>query len=132
MRTTLVTPRVGLATTHVPMPQTVMVQVPQGTDYIPSGGTFQQRAAAQFGRQNVRVPGDSLVPHAPRFRMVDIRMQGLGGVARAIGSMLGAKDPNCVNLNAWQGMTPAERIAHHVSSDEMQKIADKYHCIATR
>ena len=109
-----------------------MAQLPPGTGYMPGGGTFQQRATAQFGRQNVRVPGDVFVPHAPRFRMVDTRMQGLGGVVRAIGSMLGAEDPNCLNLDAWQGMTPAERIAHHVSSDKMQKIADKYHCMPPR
>ena len=111
-----------------------MVRVPlPGADYIPGGEAFHQEAEAQFGRQNVRIPGDSFVSHATRFRMTDPRMQGLGGVVRVIGGMLGAVDPNCLDLDAWHGMTPTERIAHHVPSDEkMQKIADKYHCIAPR
>ena len=133
LHATFATPHVGLATTPMPAPPTAMARVPLGADYIPGGGAFQQRAEAQFGRQNVRIPGDSFVSHAPRFRMTDPRMQGLGGVVRVIGSMLGAVDPNCLDLDAWHGMTPTERIAHHVPSDEkMQKIADKYHCIAPR
>jgi hypothetical protein len=113
--------------------QTAMARAPSEADYIPGGGTFQQRSEAQFGQQNARIPGDSFASHVPRFRMADTRMQGLGGVARAIGSMLGAVDPNCIDLDAWHGMTRAERIEHHLPTDEtMQQIADKYHCIAPR
>ena len=105
---------------------------PSGADYIPGGSAFRQGGEARFGKQNIRIPGDSFVSHAPRFRMVDPRTQGLGGVVRAIGSMFGAVDSHCLDLDAWQGMTPAERIAHHLSSDVMQKIADQYHCQAPR
>lgn len=104
--------------------------IPSGPDYIPGGSAFRQSGAARFGRQNVRVPGDSFVFHAPRFRMVDARTQGVEGVMRAIGSMFGAVDSHCLDVDAWQGMTPAERIEHHLSSDVMQKIADQYHCRA--
>lgn len=132
LRAVLVASRVGLATT--PAPHTIMVLVPlPGADYIPGGGVFQQGADAHFSRQNVRVPSDSFVSHAPRFRMTDPRMQGLSGAVRAVGSMLGAVDPNCLDLDAWRGMTPTELIEHHAPSEEkMQKIADKHHCIAPR
>ncbi|MDE2308236.1 MAG: hypothetical protein KGJ97_08100 [Xanthomonadaceae bacterium] len=132
MRATLATPRAGSAATRVPMPQTAMMQAPPGAGYIPDGGAFQQPAAAPFSRQNVRIPDDSHIPHAPRFHMADARMQGLAGVARAIGGLFGATDPDCINLDAWQGMTPAERIAHHVSPAEMQKIADEGQCMDPR
>jgi len=121
------------ATLATPAPQTAKPQLPSGADYIPGGGAFQQRAGVQYGRQNVRIPGNSFLSHALRFSMVDPRTQGFGGFVRSFRSRLGSVDPNCLDLDAWHGMTSAERIAHEVPSEEkMQKIADKYHCIPPR
>lgn len=133
MQATFAMLRAGLATTPARAPPTATARVLPRDEYIPGGGAFQQRSEAQYGRQNVRVPGDSFLSHAPRFRMVDSRTQGLSGFVWSLRSRLGSVDPNCLDLDAWHGMTPAERIAHEVPSNEkMQMIADKYHCIPPR
>ncbi len=121
-------PRIGQV--DPPASPAAAVSLPSGTDYIPGGGALGQGGEKPLGRQSLRVPGDSTAPHAPRFRMVDPRTQGIGGVVRFIGGLTGAVDSHCLDLEAWQGMTPAERIANRVSSDDMQKIADRYDCRA--
>ena len=126
------------ATTSVPKaaltaaPTFTAGKVSSGDGYIPGGGALRLGAEAYFGKQGVRVPGASPVSGAPRLRMVDPRMQGLGGVVRFIGGLTGAVDRHCLDVDAWRGMTPEERIAHHVSSREMEDIADQYDCHAQR
>lgn len=96
--------------------------------YVTGGGRL---AGADYGRQSVRVPGSSApVRGMPVFRMADPRMQGLAGVVRIIGSVTGAVDPHCLQLERQQAMTVQERIDRHVDTDDAQMaaIAARYGC----
>ena len=96
--------------------------------YVAGGGRL---AGADYGRQNVRVPGSSApIRGMPVFRMADPRMQGLAGVVRFIGHLTGAVDPHCVELERQQAMTVRERIDRHVDTDDAQMaaIAARYGC----
>ena len=97
-------------------------------DFIAGGGRF---AGPDYGQQNVRVPGSSApIRGMPTFRMADPRMQGLAGVVRVIGSLTGAVDPHCLELDRASGMTPQERIDQHVDTDNAQSaaITARYGC----
>ncbi|HKR76520.1 MAG TPA: hypothetical protein VJR95_07615 [Rhodanobacter sp.] len=97
-------------------------------DFIAGGGRLSGPA---YGQQNVRVPGsDAPIRGMPVFRMADPRMQGLAGVIRVIGRATGAVDPHCLQVSAWSGMSPRERIAQHVDADDAQMaaIAARYGC----
>lgn len=96
--------------------------------FIANGGRF---AAPRYGRQNLRLPGsDQTVRGAPVLPMIDPHMQGLAGVVHFIGSLTGAVDPHCLDLEAWRSMTPAERSARHVDTDaaQMDAIATRHGC----
>ena len=89
--------------------------------YVAGGGRF---AGPDYGSQNVRVPGSGApVRGMPVFRMADPRWQGVAGVVRFLQRRLGALDPHCAELEAWDGMTPQERIDHHVDADAAQRAA---------
>jgi len=98
-------------------------------NFIAGGGRL---SGPDYGQQNVRVPGsDAPVRGMPTFRMADPRMQGVAGAIRVIGGLVGgAVDPHCLQVDAWQGMSLQERIAHHVDADDarMAAIAESYHC----
>lgn len=66
--------------------------------------------------------------------MVDPKTQGLAAnIVRAIGSLTGAVDPECVNLDVWQGMTEEERIEHHISDADLEEAAKQAnHCYSPR
>lgn len=100
-------------------------------DRQPTPKLHRQRRPLRYGRQNLRLPGsDQTVRGAPVLPMIDPRMQGLAGVVHFIGSLTGAVDPHCLDLEAWRGMTPEERGAHHVVTDhaQMDTIAARYNC----
>jgi hypothetical protein len=99
-----------------------------GSDYVAGGALFQ--AVGNAGNGRVRLPGGSRQANAPRFHMVDPRSQGIAGAVRLIGSLTGAVDKHCVDLDAWRGMTPEEKIAHHVSEADMARARDSYGCDA--
>lgn len=98
-------------------------------DFVTGGGRF---TGPDYGQQNVRVPGSGApIRGMSTFRMADPRMQGVAGAIRVIGGLVGgAVDPHCLQVDAWQGMSPQERIAHHVDADDarMAAIAESYHC----
>ena len=81
---------------------------------------------------NIHLPGAGDFKGAPHFRMVDPKMQGLAGVIHFIGGLAGAVDRHCLDLDAWQAMTPEERIENHVSEEDMDKIKESYDCKAPR
>ncbi|KAF1008231.1 MAG: hypothetical protein GAK28_01210 [Luteibacter sp.] len=120
-------------TAEIPMPPTLARASPTpavprdelGT-FIPGGALFKKDGA--FAGSGVRLPGDPLQKGAPALRMVDPRTQGMAGVVRIIGSFTGAVDKHCLDLDAWQGMTPEERVAHHVSESDIARLRDNYGC----
>jgi len=75
----------------------------------------------------VPLPGSS-TPVVQGFRMVDPRMQGVAGAVRAVQAMLGVVDPHCVDVEVWRGMTPVEQLARHISSTDIERTAECYHC----
>jgi hypothetical protein len=96
--------------------------------YVAGGGRL---SGGDYGRQNVRVPGSSEpVRGMPVFRMADPRLQGLAGVIRVVGSVTGAIDPHCLELDRAGGMTTRERIARHVDADtgQLAAAAARYGC----
>lgn len=102
---------------------------PATPGYVPGGGAFAPGAIR--ARPRVRLPG-ALLPGAPRFRMVDPEAQGVAGFVRFLGSFTGAVDRHCLDLDAWRGMTPEERIAAHVSPADLEAIESRYRCAASR
>jgi hypothetical protein len=95
--------------------------------YVP-GGPGLGNAPAWPTSPAKRVPG-GVVNGAPRFRMVDPRSQGVGvTLVRIIGGFSGAVDPHCVDVDTWGAMTEQERITHHVSGEDMTRIATEYGC----
>lgn len=98
--------------------------------YVP--GDVLLKSNATRLQTTVRLPGGERNRDAPRFRMVDPRMQGVAGVIHFIGGLAGAVDRHCLDLGAWQGMTVEERIRNHVSEDEMERVSKAYDCQTPR
>lgn len=98
--------------------------------FVAGGGLFKNDGA--FAGTSARLPGEAPRKGAPALRMVDPRTQGMAGVVRIIGSFTGAVDKHCLDLDAWQGMTPEERVAHHVSEADIAHLRDHYSCGAPR
>ena len=93
------------------------------SDYVPGGGRLQGSASPP----PVRLPGSG-TPVMQGFRMVDPRMQGVGGAVRTLQTLFGVVDPHCVDVEVWRGMTVAEQLARHISSDDVERTAERYHC----
>lgn len=94
-------------------------------DYIPGGNLLRDQ-----GRSFppvVRLPGSG-TPIVQGLHMIDPRMQGAAGVARALQSFFGVTNPHCVDVEVWRGMTTEERLARHISSTQVEHTADEYHC----
>lgn len=96
--------------------------------YIEGGGLLQGHSFYTESRQ-ARLPGGAFVKGAPKLKMIDPRVQGIAGVVRLIGSVTGAVDKHCIDLDAWQGMTPEERIAHHVSRADVARARGEHGCM---
>lgn len=115
----------GAANQSVTPPVSVSV-IDTMPSYVAGGGSISGNAS--YVRQNTRIPGAAAAPGAPHFRMIDPRAQGLAGVIHFIGGLTGAIDPHCLDLEAWRGMTPEERVAHHVGAREMELLEATYEC----
>lgn len=94
-------------------------------EYIPGGNLLRDQ-----GRSfppAVRLPGSG-TPIVQGPHMTDPRMQSVAGVARALQNMFGYKDPHCLDVEAWRGMTTQERLARYISSAQVDRTAEEYHC----
>lgn len=94
-------------------------------DYIP-GGSLLRDQGRSFPPA-VRLPGSG-TPIVQGLHMIDPRMQGAAGVARALQTFFGVTNPHCVDVEVWRGMTTAERLARHISSTQVEHTAEEYHC----
>ncbi len=110
--------------------QITWTPTPQAQAYVPGGNLF--RSAVSMGLPKVQLPGGQHIKGAPKLHMVDPQSQGWAGVVRIIGSFTGAVDKHCLDLDAWQGMTPQERVKNHVSDDDMERVQENYNCAAAR
>ena len=93
--------------------------------YIPGGNLLRDQSRPI--PPAVRLPGSG-TPIVQGLRMTDPRTQGVAGVARALQSMFGYKDPHCLDVEAWRGMTVQERLARYISSAQVERTAEEYHC----
>lgn len=94
-------------------------------DYIPGGNLLRDQ-----GRNfppAVRLPGSD-TPIVQGLHMIDPRMQGAAGVARALQTFFGVTNPHCVDVEVWRSMTVEERLARHVTSTQVEHTAEEYHC----
>jgi hypothetical protein len=101
--------------------------MPKPMEYI-EGGALLTRDSSIMGSRPTRLPGSPKVTGAPNLKMVDPRTQGLAGMVRILGSVTGAIDKHCLDLDAWQGMSPEERIAHHVTQADMARAREEHGC----
>lgn len=103
-------------------------------DRVPSyvAGAESLSGNVPYGHQSIRIPGTGAAPGAPHFRMIDPRDQGIAGVIHFIGGLTGAIDPHCLDLEALLGMTPEERVAHHVGASEMELLEASNDCPRAR
>lgn len=118
-----------------PMPEhpsgVLPATVEPSSAYVPGGGLLT--GGDQMKSARWRLPGEKKLDGSPSFRMVDPKTQGLAAnIVRAIGSLTGAVDPECVNLDVWQGMTEEERIEHHISDADLEEAKQANHCYSPR
>lgn len=101
------------------------IQVPSA--YAPGGRLLIE---VELTRQaKLQLPGERKRGGSPSFEMVNPKAQGFATIIiRGIGGITGAEDPECVNLDVWQGMTEEERIEHHISDADFEKVKQNYHC----
>jgi hypothetical protein len=95
--------------------------------YVPGGGELGN--ALDVRRHLPRLPGRTAVPHAPVFRMIDPRTRGVAGVVHLLGTLTGAVDPKCIQLDKWQRMSVQERGARHITDKAMADIEREHGCI---
>ena len=93
--------------------------------YVPGGNLL--RGQGRSFPPAVRLPGSD-APIVQGLHMTDPRMQGAAGVARALQTFFGVTNPHCVDVEVWRGMTVEERLAHYVTSTQVERIAEEYHC----
>jgi hypothetical protein len=99
--------------------------------YVPGGRL--QKEVDETRQARLRLPGERKLDGSPSFEMVDPKAHGFATIIiRAIGGITGAEDPECVNLDAWQGMTQEERIEHHISDADLEKVKQNYRCYSPR
>lgn len=124
-----------VATTIAAAPATAYTSTPveprdetpgQSATYI-AGGGFLDRAATGAAADNIHLPGSGQ-PIVKGLQMVDPRSQGVGGVVRAVQTLFGVADPHCINVEVWRGMSVREMLDRHMSPDQVEKTAEKYHC----
>ncbi|MEO8810400.1 MAG: hypothetical protein ABI386_09160 [Rhodanobacter sp.] len=94
-------------------------------DYIP-GGNLRRGTNPNFPPAS-HLPGSS-VPVVEGFHLVDPRTQGVAGVARALQGLFGVTSAHCIDVEVWRNMTRQERLARHISLEQVEHTARENHC----
>lgn len=95
-------------------------------DYI-AGGNLLHGSSILSRSQRIRLPGSD-VPVVRNLHMIDPRMQGVAGVVRTMQAIFNVPNPHCIDVDAWRGLTVRELLDRHMSPDEVEMTARKYHC----
>ncbi len=54
--------------------------------------------------------------------------QGIGSVVRNAQRLFGVTSRQCIDVEAWQQLTPEELSARHLDAQDVAKAAEKYQC----
>ncbi len=92
-----------------------------------AGGSLLQGSSRWSGSQRIRLPSSD-IPIVKNLPMIDPRAQGIAGVVRAMQAMLGARNPHCVDVDVWRGLSVREQLDRHMSSEQVEETAQKYSC----
>ncbi|WP_157971431.1 hypothetical protein [Dyella sp. C9] len=102
----------------------------QSTDHptATGDGGFRERVLnAQHGQNIHGVPGsDQRV--APGIELANPMDQGIGSVVRNAQRLFGVTSRQCIDVEAWQQLTPEELSARHLDAQDVAKAAEKYQC----
>ena len=79
------------------------------------------------GQPSVHLPGSEVVI-VQGLHMADPKTQGIGGAVRMVQAFLGVDDSHCVDVGAWRRLSTQEMLDRHMSPDDVEKIAEEYHC----
>jgi hypothetical protein len=91
-------------------------------------GGFQQRLRNAQHTYAVRgIPGSD-TSYVPGIHLIDPMNQGIGGVMRKVQRLFGIANRHCIDVDAWRQLTPRELSARHISSDDVDKMDEKYEC----
>lgn len=91
-------------------------------------GGFQARLRHAQDAYSVRgVPGSD-TPAAPGIHLVDPMQQGIGAVMRTAQRAFGIASRHCIDVDVWRHLTAQALSARHISSDEVDRVDEKYRC----
>lgn len=91
-------------------------------------GGFQERLLNAESSSHIHgIPGSDR-RLAPGIKLDDPADQGVGALMRNTQRLFGVTNRHCIDVEVWRSLTPEERIARHISSDEMAKIEEEYKC----
>ncbi|MEP7187039.1 MAG: hypothetical protein ABI767_14505 [Rhodanobacter sp.] len=68
------------------------------------------------------------MPIVKGLRMIDPRMQGIGGAVGKLQTVFGVPDPHCVDVDVWRGMSVQELLDRHMSPSPVEATAQEYGC----
>lgn len=99
-----------------------------GSQAASSDGGFRDRLLnAQRAGEIHGVPGSDKRA-APGIQLTDPMDQGIGSVMRETQRLFGITHAKCIDVEAWEHLTPDELIARHLTPEDVKKQSDKYSC----
>ena len=62
------------------------------------------------------------------IQLTDPMKQGVGAVVRSAQRLFGVTQRHCIDVEVWQQLSPEERIARHLTADDVKNESEKYDC----
>jgi hypothetical protein len=91
-------------------------------------GGFRERMLHAQHSQGIRgVPGSDR-RFAQGIELTDPMDQGVGSVMRGAQRLFGVTNHHCIDVEAWQHLSPDELKARHLSAADVEKESEKYNC----
>lgn len=94
---------------------------------VGDGGFQRQLRDAQHAQDIQGVPGSDR-PVVKGIVMTDPMDQGVGAVMRSAQRLFGVTSGHCIDVQAWQQLSPDELIARHLTEADVAAESEKYHC----
>jgi hypothetical protein len=103
---------------------------PANNPGVEGDGGFHQRLFQSQGLSATRAVPGSDAPLVAGIHLADPASQGIGAVARKAQRLFGITNRHCIDVATWRNLTPQERSDRHISSDELDRLDEEYHCNA--